>query len=143
MAPDSAQIPTMQPSYPAITKQAAGMIDGILTDVTTTTFSDKIMITIIQDGRLAQWVLLRNSCVPASSVNQHSRSTYLSTHPTPVSQTSTYHLATTATPFYPWPTSHRRHCLEDPHRSERLWVSCTLHKLPVPLSRGTPKKREQ
>jgi proteasome assembly chaperone 3 len=48
----------MQPSFPANTKQAASMINGILTDVTSTTFSDKIMITITQDGRLAHWVLL-------------------------------------------------------------------------------------
>lgn len=43
-------------SYPATTKQAAGYIHGILTDVMSTSFSDKIMITITQKGRLAQWV---------------------------------------------------------------------------------------
>ena len=58
MAPESPQIPAMQPSFPANFKQAASMIGGILTDVTSTTFSDKIMITITQDGRLAHWVLL-------------------------------------------------------------------------------------
>lgn len=52
--------PTEAPrnSYPATTKQAAGHIDGILTDVTCTSFSDKILITITQAGRLAQWVTL-------------------------------------------------------------------------------------
>ncbi|KAI4171339.1 MAG: hypothetical protein LQ348_006941 [Seirophora lacunosa] len=43
-------------SYPAPTKQAAGHIDGLFTDVTCTSFSDKIMLTITQEGRLAQWV---------------------------------------------------------------------------------------
>ncbi|KAL8895555.1 MAG: hypothetical protein Q9207_008123 [Kuettlingeria erythrocarpa] len=46
----------MTSSYPAPTKQAAGHIDGILTDVTCTSFSDKILITITQAGRLAQWI---------------------------------------------------------------------------------------
>ncbi|KAL2039122.1 hypothetical protein N7G274_008171 [Stereocaulon virgatum] len=56
IAPGSPHIPVMQPSFPAKTKQAASMINGILTDVTSTTFSDKIMITITQDGRLAHWI---------------------------------------------------------------------------------------
>ncbi|KAL8957499.1 MAG: hypothetical protein Q9193_005245 [Seirophora villosa] len=43
-------------SYPAPTKQAAGHIDGLLTDVTCTSFSDKIMLTVTQEGRLAQWI---------------------------------------------------------------------------------------
>ena len=56
MAADLPQPLSISPSYPAITKQAAGIIDNIHTDVTCTTFSDKIMITITQNGRLAQWV---------------------------------------------------------------------------------------
>ncbi|KAL8700742.1 MAG: hypothetical protein Q9201_005287 [Fulgogasparrea decipioides] len=43
-------------SYPATTKQAAAHIDGALTDVTCTLFSDKILVTITQGGRLAQWI---------------------------------------------------------------------------------------
>lgn len=57
MAPDSLQIPIMPSFYPATTKQAAGVVDGTPTDVTSTYFSDRIMITITQAGRLAQWVL--------------------------------------------------------------------------------------
>lgn len=56
MASDSSQVPTISPSYPAITKQAVGTIDDIRTDVASTTFSDKIIITITQGGRLAQWI---------------------------------------------------------------------------------------
>ncbi len=43
--------------YPAQTKQAAAQIDGILTEVMAIFFSDRIMISISQEGRLAQWVL--------------------------------------------------------------------------------------
>ena len=42
--------------YPATTKQAAAIIAGIQTDATCILFTDKIMITIAQDGRVAQWV---------------------------------------------------------------------------------------
>ena len=56
MATDFSQVPNMQATYPAITKQSAGTIEGILTDVTSITFSDKIMVTVTQNGRLAQWV---------------------------------------------------------------------------------------
>ncbi|KAL6719651.1 hypothetical protein ACLMJK_001572 [Lecanora helva] len=56
MAPSSPQNPIPQTDYPAITKQAAAVINGKPTDVTSTQFLDKIMITISQDGRLAQWV---------------------------------------------------------------------------------------
>jgi proteasome assembly chaperone 3 len=42
--------------YPAQTKQAAAEIDGTLTEVMTIFFSDRIMVSISQEGRLAQWV---------------------------------------------------------------------------------------
>lgn len=42
--------------YPAQTKQATGQVDGVLTDVMVISFSDKIMVTVTQAGRLAQWV---------------------------------------------------------------------------------------
>jgi hypothetical protein len=44
--------------FPAETKQARGDINGLTTEVTSIFFSDKIMITITQEGRLAQWVSL-------------------------------------------------------------------------------------
>lgn len=56
IATDFSQVSNTQATYPAITKQSAGTIDGVLTDVTSITFSDKIMVTISQNGRLAQWV---------------------------------------------------------------------------------------
>jgi proteasome assembly chaperone 3 len=48
---------TVTPPFPAPTKAAAASIAGITTDVTLMSFSDKILITITQQGRLAQWVL--------------------------------------------------------------------------------------
>ena len=42
--------------YPAGTKRTAGAVDGVHTDVMVVSFADKIVITITQEGRLAQWV---------------------------------------------------------------------------------------
>ncbi|PUU83484.1 hypothetical protein B9Z19DRAFT_1105134 [Tuber borchii] len=41
--------------FPASTKRATSVIDGISTESTVVYFADKIMITLSQDGRLAQW----------------------------------------------------------------------------------------
>ena len=45
--------------YPVKTKQAAGLVGNEITDVMVLSFTDKIMITITQNGRLAQWVGVR------------------------------------------------------------------------------------
>ena len=42
--------------FPALTKIASGAINGIETTVTSIYFTDKILITITQSGRLAHWV---------------------------------------------------------------------------------------
>lgn len=44
--------------FPAATKQAAGLVNGVQTDVSSVYFADKILITISQGGRLSQWVRL-------------------------------------------------------------------------------------
>lgn len=44
--------------FPAATKQVAGIVEGIKTDVMVMNFSDKIMLTISQEGRLSHWVCL-------------------------------------------------------------------------------------
>ncbi|KAH8821465.1 hypothetical protein F5884DRAFT_850689 [Xylogone sp. PMI_703] len=59
-------------SFPATTKQAAGSVNGIHTDVASLYFSDKILITISQGGRLAQWIQ-----VPLSSASPTSFDTAL------------------------------------------------------------------
>lgn len=57
MATDApAVLHAMATSYPAITKQTAGLIEGVATEITSIQFADKIMVTITQAGRLAQWV---------------------------------------------------------------------------------------
>lgn len=42
--------------FPACTKIASGAVNGIETTVTSIYFTDKILITITQSGRLAHWV---------------------------------------------------------------------------------------
>ncbi|KAI9368248.1 hypothetical protein BJX61DRAFT_233133 [Aspergillus egyptiacus] len=42
--------------FPATTKQVSGNVNGVQTDVTTIKFSDKILITISQKGRLGHWL---------------------------------------------------------------------------------------
>ncbi|KAI5803208.1 hypothetical protein EDC01DRAFT_612156 [Geopyxis carbonaria] len=43
------------PDFPATTKWATGFIKGVSTDVMVVGFYDKIVLTITQQGRLAQW----------------------------------------------------------------------------------------
>ncbi|KAL8905335.1 MAG: hypothetical protein Q9171_006709 [Xanthocarpia ochracea] len=69
MASPDNNIPTT--SYPAITRQAAGYIDGILTDVMYSSFSDKIMVTITQRGRLAQWINVPLDVSSPSATDQY------------------------------------------------------------------------
>ncbi|KAF4635573.1 hypothetical protein G7Y89_g2520 [Cudoniella acicularis] len=46
----------MPDRFPATTKQVAGLVNGIQTDLSSLYFADKILITISQAGRLAQWI---------------------------------------------------------------------------------------
>lgn len=50
-----------QTPYPAKTKRAAGIVGGIHTDATVIGFADKIVVTVVQEGRLAQWVYSRRT----------------------------------------------------------------------------------
>ncbi|KAK7963864.1 hypothetical protein PG996_008450 [Apiospora saccharicola] len=43
-------------AYPAPSKQANGLIDGIDTEAMVMNFADKIMVTLSQEGRLSQWI---------------------------------------------------------------------------------------
>ena len=59
--------PAITPAgYPASTKRAAGLVKDVLTDAMVVGFADKLLITITQDGRLAQWVRYRSSVHPAA-----------------------------------------------------------------------------
>ena len=50
------QSDVVEAPFPAKTRQAAGLIKGVLTDVMSVEFADKILVTLTQEGRLAQWV---------------------------------------------------------------------------------------
>ncbi|KAL6691549.1 hypothetical protein THAR02_03120 [Trichoderma harzianum] len=43
-------------AFPARSRSASGLVNGVSTEVTLLEFSDKILITISQEGRLAQWI---------------------------------------------------------------------------------------
>ena len=57
----------MDTAYPAETKKAVKQINGILTEVMMVSFSDRIMVSISQEGRLAQWVSHYNDSNLSSS----------------------------------------------------------------------------
>jgi len=60
MPSDSPQIPNVSaPTYPALTKRASGKVDGIFTDAMCVKFADRIIVTVTQGGRLAQWVCIK------------------------------------------------------------------------------------
>lgn len=64
-------------AYPATTKQVVGLVDGVPTDVTSVLFADKIMVTVSQGGRLAQWARftpLPNN--PTSDISPDTRPTW-------------------------------------------------------------------
>jgi proteasome assembly chaperone 3 len=43
--------------FPSRSKEVSGLVNGIATEITYTSFADKILITISQEGRLSQWVI--------------------------------------------------------------------------------------
>ncbi|KAL1841366.1 hypothetical protein VTJ49DRAFT_7146 [Mycothermus thermophilus] len=42
--------------FPAPSKRTIGTVNGVETEVASISFSDKIMITVSQGGRLGQWI---------------------------------------------------------------------------------------
>lgn len=92
---DSPPLQARNDRYPAVTKQSATTVDGISTDASSTFFTDKILITIVQDGRLAQWVRMTSSNGLPQQVKsilsklRKRRSTSLWTLGIPISQIST------------------------------------------------------
>jgi len=44
--------------FPTATKIASGLVNGTETQVSSIYFTDKILITITQGGRLSQWVFI-------------------------------------------------------------------------------------
>jgi hypothetical protein len=67
-------LPETNLPYPAQTRQVAGEINGVVTNVTSISFSDRIMVTITQAGRLAQWVSKRLRSLSAFGHETHETS---------------------------------------------------------------------
>ncbi|KAI2641599.1 hypothetical protein GGS26DRAFT_9703 [Hypomontagnella submonticulosa] len=55
--------------FPAQSKIATGPIDGIPTEVSVLKFSDKILITLSQEGRLSQWIQVPLSAPSPAAVD--------------------------------------------------------------------------
>ncbi|KAK0626512.1 hypothetical protein B0T14DRAFT_534647 [Immersiella caudata] len=56
-------------SFPASSKQITGTVNSIQTETSRVDFSDKIVITVSQAGRLAQWIQVPLSAPSAASVD--------------------------------------------------------------------------
>ncbi|KAI1390919.1 uncharacterized protein F4822DRAFT_166830 [Hypoxylon trugodes] len=55
--------------FPAQSKFAIGSIDGLPTEASVLHFSDKILITLSQEGRLSQWLQVPLSAPSSASVD--------------------------------------------------------------------------
>lgn len=60
-------------SFPAKTRKALGTINGVVTEANSVWFSDRIMITMSQEGRLSQWVRLPANRRPFTHVKRKPR----------------------------------------------------------------------
>ncbi|EAA31960.1 hypothetical protein GE21DRAFT_7381 [Neurospora crassa] len=58
-----------QEPFPSPSRQATGLVNGVETEVSSMNFSDKIMVTISQGGRLAQWVQVQLAAPSSASVD--------------------------------------------------------------------------
>ncbi|CAJ2508241.1 Uu.00g094270.m01.CDS01 [Anthostomella pinea] len=64
---NSAQV-TEEP-FPAQSKRATGPIDGVATEASSLFFSDKILVTLSQEGRLSQWIQVPLSAPSPAAVD--------------------------------------------------------------------------
>ncbi|KAI0024546.1 hypothetical protein F4780DRAFT_607315 [Xylariomycetidae sp. FL0641] len=79
---DPAQV--IEEPFPAPSKQATGPIDGVPTEASSISFEDKILVTLSQEDRLAQWVQVPLSAAsPASDLALTNPSLLPMTHLTP------------------------------------------------------------
>jgi proteasome assembly chaperone 3 len=42
--------------FPAGSREVSGLVNGVATEISSTSFADKILVTISQEGRLSQWI---------------------------------------------------------------------------------------
>ncbi|KAI0910663.1 hypothetical protein F4823DRAFT_561669 [Ustulina deusta] len=52
--------------FPAASKHETGQIDGVATEATALFFSDRILLTLCQEGRLSQWAIPLSAPSPAA-----------------------------------------------------------------------------
>ncbi|KAI4863244.1 hypothetical protein F4820DRAFT_427748 [Hypoxylon rubiginosum] len=55
--------------FPAQSKSATGPIDGVPTEASVLQFSDKILVTLSQEGRLSQWIQVPLSSPSSATVD--------------------------------------------------------------------------
>ncbi|KAI1375259.1 hypothetical protein F4677DRAFT_145136 [Hypoxylon crocopeplum] len=55
--------------FPALSKSATGPIDGLSTEASVLHFSDKILLTLTQEGRLSQWIQVPLSAPSPATVD--------------------------------------------------------------------------
>jgi hypothetical protein len=51
-----ASIDVREDTFPSRSREVSGIVNGVATEITSTNFADKVLITISQEGRLSQWV---------------------------------------------------------------------------------------
>ncbi|KAF4972059.1 hypothetical protein FSARC_1277 [Fusarium sarcochroum] len=51
-----AAVDVREDSFPSRSREVSGLVNGVATEITSTNFADKILITISQEGRLSQWI---------------------------------------------------------------------------------------
>ncbi|OTA91780.1 hypothetical protein M434DRAFT_396964 [Hypoxylon sp. CO27-5] len=64
---DASQV--VEEPFPARSKVATGSIDGVPTEASVLHFSDKILITLSQEGRLSQWIQVPLSAPLSATVD--------------------------------------------------------------------------
>ncbi|KAI9799448.1 MAG: hypothetical protein M1825_004548 [Sarcosagium campestre] len=57
--------------FPALTKQAHGTICGVSTEATSFYFSDKILMTVCQGGKLSQWIHVPTDTADPATSTEH------------------------------------------------------------------------
>lgn len=119
-------------TYPAITRHAAAVVDGIPTEVTSMLFADKIMVTIAQEGRLAQWVkALLYSLVALKGILTGYSCTYRWILITRLLRITHCLLSQMKMAFFPGHILPPRLFLEDRRRNATHLASFMPHELPV------------
>ncbi|KAK3378297.1 hypothetical protein B0H63DRAFT_452097 [Podospora didyma] len=117
-------------SFPARSKQVTGNVNGIPTEVSLMSFSDKIVLSVSQGGRLAQWVQVPLSAPSSASVDMGlpaaASSVLPSMHLTPKTLLGSGDRETLGQLYASQIASHL--CLRDPEERRTLLLGLGLEK---------------